>query len=761
MRLNKIDIKEFSLIKDISLEPGKLTIVHGSNESGKTVVLDSILEALFGICKRDGKNHFKGLEVYPENTGFSGVVEVEDNGSILRFPGETLLDKAAKIDNFDAVRNLLVVRDSELTFYEEEKGNWWKKLKERFAGYEKGLDKVVLGIREEVGLNIDGTWINNEELQLGKEVQELQEKKKKAESVSGEIEELTRINSQLIPILQKKKEAENKLSAVKDDKRKEIYNSADAMLTEFKVNEEKLKPTDSLNSSLLEEWRKTLREVGSIRETIRNREKEKDLILFHVNEKEEEVKDLRDIASAWENREAEIVPALEVKVTEIRLTYDKEQKVSQFIPLLIGGAIVLAGLVVFLLYLSTIKNSVSIRFSSIVPGIASFMLIAFWLRWRHITKALAKKKELLLNIFRSLPEEASSVDEVETWIAVGRRRSEQAKNTITSKLEDIEKDKDYLRQIDTITEHGEEKIRSLRDKMDQLREETGCATMDELETKLKERTEEILPEITKLKDSLFRLLGTSDVNQAEIKIEQLKQGEDIVEKSKDENVIRLQNELKDIQTEIDRLIFRAAEIEKRLSDAGFNSVENLWEVMSEVEEKLSHFIMEREAAETAIDTIKELLAGEDIFINSVLENGDNSAARYFYFITNGRYTTVYWKNGEIYTQTLTGRTFNFKQLSTGTRSQLLFSIRVALLERFFPDRSLPLFLDDPFITSDYSRIERLLELLFDLAKVGWQIVYFTADKDIPQLSRNIAERLGFPYGTDGLAIKEIPPIDIG
>ena len=64
------------------------------------------------------------------------------------------------------------------------------------------------------------------------------------------------------------------------------------------------------------------------------------------------------------------------------------------------------------------------------------------------------------------------------------------------------------------------------------------------------------------------------------------------------------------------------------------------------------------------------------------------------------------------------------RLSSGTRDQLYFALRLAVCQVLSGKESVPLILDDPFLTWDSKRMERGLWLLQSLAKER-QIILFT------------------------------------
>lgn len=64
------------------------------------------------------------------------------------------------------------------------------------------------------------------------------------------------------------------------------------------------------------------------------------------------------------------------------------------------------------------------------------------------------------------------------------------------------------------------------------------------------------------------------------------------------------------------------------------------------------------------------------------------------------------------------------RLSSGTRDQLYFALRLAVCQVLSHQESIPLLLDDPFLTWDNKRMERGLRLLQTLSK-GRQVILLT------------------------------------
>ncbi|MBN2031393.1 AAA family ATPase [bacterium] len=86
--------------------------------------------------------------------------------------------------------------------------------------------------------------------------------------------------------------------------------------------------------------------------------------------------------------------------------------------------------------------------------------------------------------------------------------------------------------------------------------------------------------------------------------------------------------------------------------------------------------------------------------------------------------------------------FPISELSTGAQEQVLLALRIGFASKLLGKESLFLILDDAFQYSDWERREWLMDVIVDLAKSGWQILYFTMDDHI----KTLFESKGKPFG---------------
>lgn len=101
----------------------------------------------------------------------------------------------------------------------------------------------------------------------------------------------------------------------------------------------------------------------------------------------------------------------------------------------------------------------------------------------------------------------------------------------------------------------------------------------------------------------------------------------------------------------------------------------------------------------------------------------------FRAITAGKYTRVMLDSQlNIQVENREGLELPASALSQGTYDQLYLALRLSLAQDLLGDSPGFLLLDDAYLCADSTRMERMLALLAQLAKAGWQILYFTMDE---------------------------------
>lgn len=89
--------------------------------------------------------------------------------------------------------------------------------------------------------------------------------------------------------------------------------------------------------------------------------------------------------------------------------------------------------------------------------------------------------------------------------------------------------------------------------------------------------------------------------------------------------------------------------------------------------------------------------------------------------------------------------FFLDEISTGAQEQVLLALRIGFSKMLLGREHLFLILDDAFQYSDWQRRKLLVDKVADLAREGWQIIYFTMDDNIRELFDQKGQMFGDSY----------------
>lgn len=297
------------------------------------------------------------------------------------------------------------------------------------------------------------------------------------------------------------------------------------------------------------------------------------------------------------------------------------------------------------------------------------------------------------------------------------RDLEQRQNTHENATRD-------LSDAEKTIEKAEEKLNELESKQEEI--------YTTLSLELGERKE--LESLCERVDEYERI--TNEVRGAEAVVEQ--------ERKKLETLPAYDSELKEKElSELKQELRRAEEIADRY--------DGLQEQILEIESKIRNAKSENKVEEAITEKKRALTALEerlnedysamvgDVLIEHVQEETVEAsrpavfqhANEVLVTITHGRYELDLAEDEQTFRayDTVKQRGLSLEELSSGTRLQVLFSVRLAFVEQQEQRAKLPLILDETLANTDDSRAEVIIESMIELARDGRQIFYFTAQGD--------------------------------
>ncbi len=343
---------------------------------------------------------------------------------------------------------------------------------------------------------------------------------------------------------------------------------------------------------------------------------------------------------------------------------------------------------------------------------------------REIEDELKKYESQLVESRTSLEVKVTERDMLVKWLNEIDEVALEAR--IVEYKREIEELKDLLKNKKTLIKECktlEEDLQRIKESISHLLKEEGARALErrEIEGKIEEHEKEIngLKEYEKLLDGipfgLVRDYMNKSYEEIQNEIEYLnKKLEDMIQKK-----IALSEEVARLKGYLESTSFLGNLDEKRSR-------------LLELERKMDAF----ERMERFLRKVKRVLwqLGERIEREYIVEI-EKRTREIFSRITENRYKWTGFNSGSIFTdgfgknwsvESHDGINFEFKDLSDGTKTQLLFSIRLALISLFLGNKKAFLLLDEPFAYYDKNREKIGREILRKLYEDGWQIILMSA-----------------------------------
>ncbi|SKA08600.1 AAA domain-containing protein [Pilibacter termitis] len=198
---------------------------------------------------------------------------------------------------------------------------------------------------------------------------------------------------------------------------------------------------------------------------------------------------------------------------------------------------------------------------------------------------------------------------------------------------------------------------------------------------------------------------------------------------KQETQARIEHQLRNLHYEMQELLFEQARLEKN------GSLDELLQKRSSLQEKVLFLVKQYAKEKTRVQLIANLLG--ELSVHQ-LPNLLEKASEYFAILTSGHYKKVFFEQ-KLCVEKQDGERFELISLSTGTRDQLMMSLRFAFLS--LQDLPIsPVIIDDGWLNYDRKRKEALGELFRQFGKEN-QILLFSSDERMREIYQAKGERV--------------------
>lgn len=754
MRIKEIRVHRYGPLADFALtDPGDFTLVFGPNESGKTLLLDAILRFLLH-GKREQALFWNRDRVEHEPNGF---VEMQHGDQAFQFPEDGSLPDLLDIQAKD-LRNILVVRASDLHVQEGEQKEYYAGLTDRLMGIHREPMRRII----EKLLEIGRLTATERKLSDSEANHKIASRFESARAIIVEIEglkdeydidDLIDLENELIAAEGSREGLMEDLELLQQAEKRERYTSGQQLLDDLESCSANLGELPSISQDDYNAWRDAENETERASKAIDDSDTKLDHLAEDLAQAKVEEQGARNHLGQLEAKETDVQELRD----DIRIHRKSLQTDAGRSPLFEAAPrAVLISAVLFAIALLTVTIAPD---DSVLRWVAPIAAAAFatsgvlWLvnrvqagRRRREWEELRLQAAQLGILVRTIEELLDAVQQFSHDFDLGKERLNAAKTERERMERDIASEEQAIDENRKTVKDAQEVLAHLKTEfaVDSLAglEETRQEVIDlesnrsEIVTKLGERFEEAPGSIE------VKMVAWRERVQELAKFAEAAAG---VEFDQAE-ASRLESELKGLESTIGETRGELSEVRERIAAIAQRANEALrpeqglpgdtLEDLNVVQRELGTFVDETEEqaalSRQSIDILEAIQAEEEQKVKDLFGE-DNLASQYLRSITDGAYQSVEYdpESGELQAIRPNEEVLAAYKLSSGTYDQLYLATRLSLAERLLGGEPGFLLLDDPFLTSDENRLDRQLDILLHFAEQGWQITYLTVKDEVP------------------------------
>ncbi|MFY9357888.1 MAG: AAA family ATPase [Defluviitoga tunisiensis] len=754
-------LKEFSIIRYGPLENlnkiklNDFNLIWGKNECGKTLTIDGLVKLLFNKTGKDFENLERVQEV-PE--GY--VVLVDEKGNEYKIPEKGDLPKISGLSATEC-NNIFIVRNSNLSVAHDlsKESMFYESITDKLTGLEtERIAKISEKIKEIARLtdkSLEFQDVKDEKLKT-----RINEANKLIEEIDQLIQEVK--EKGLDELEEKKVELKEQLETIEEEikklealRKREKYEKGDEALTILKKLMDEIKELDVYNENDAKLWNDLEKELDMYSSQKQKKEKELEVKVKELEKADEKYKELSEEFKSYEEKKKKIDEEIKPEMSRFNSSRDVnklEKKNKVFTVSMIISIVILAISVVgivfnksLLFYVLTVVSSIAVA----AFGGLKYKVIKDQDQVINKFEEFKAKLQTLGLMADTLGEIYENIKNYEVWYETKLKEFNRAfldKEKIKLQINDLKN-----KEIAEIEQH----IKNIQEKIEKLKEKSKETSLESYNEKLKLKNEiknTIGKQETILK-SHFGYVGKSleeaipywenEIKKLEIYKDNFpedKFSEDLLTNLK-YNENKYKNEYEEVHNNTKLIQKMFEDIEGRVNKILLPDEHLFCETSTDLEaikKLLSDFVNthenNRNNALVVLSIFEELEREEKGKISSLF--GQNSlVTKYFKEITDGLYDEVTFDSNEnkIKVRRKDKVVLDAYQLSGGAYDQLYFSIRLALGRTLLKDRFGFFIMDDPFVKSDFERLNRQMNLLKKIANSGWQIIYFSSKDEIKDL----------------------------
>lgn len=745
------------------VRPGRFVLFWGSNEDGKTLLLDALLRLLFG---KQVVREMRDIERVAEPPDGYAVVELNED-TVVRFPDAGSLANQLNLPLADCL-NLLVIRNSDLALAEESR--FFDHVRDRLFNLNSArIEKLQSEILRLARITATGKFSNREEDgKLKERLERAQDLVAKLEDFAGNARARQLDRAELLLV-----EKQEQLAALQEEQKqmeaarqRERFEQGHRLLEQAKQNLKKLEELAAFTEEGYRRWE-------TVEQDLRRLDQERQRLQEQIVVSQDSLKDLREKLSEAETRLRRLEKEEQALEKALKPLADQKNLLETQLASALawkrplqglmgaGGVVALLGLAGLLLRPSSLAQWCTAGGGLLLLATTLVYLIQL-VRPQRRLRTLEVEIEQTLRPYLE-ETEAYQPGLVERLLRRQQERVEAARAARISA-------ESRLRAEEALLQEREARLRDIaseeqqrRADLLQLQRESGVKTSEAFFGRLRER-QALEMALQKIAARLQEKFGTTSEQLEENlpfweqqlgRLSAYREAAPGVrydegrEKALDRDLEQLRSDIQALQDGLagyrDQLRRLERDCQNVLRDFGeallLRSLSDVQAAIDRLQAFCRKHQQQRQAAELACRLLSRIREQEKEKLQALF-GPDQLLARTFREITGGLYTSVVYDVAQNGIQVLRrdGARLLPKQLSGGTYDQLYFAVRVALAQKLLAEQTGFFLLDDPFLKSDSRRLAQQLQMLLRLAEQGWQIVYFSAKKEVrEQLARAIQD----------------------
>lgn len=748
-----------------------VTVLSGPNEAGKTLYLEAVLQLLEpGV--RDVMSPEPRVSQEP-----AGRVVVEHGGTRHECGGETSLCDVTAIEPAH-LQSVFVVQDNDLELPGEQA--YYTSLIEKLGDIHTTEINAIKSELKDCGRLTD----RRRNVSSDRSVDNAGDVRDDADALADDVrtyvdqidaEGLGELDARRLRCKRQLRTAQEQLASQRAAKTVAAYERLSAQLDSYRTASDRLTELDGFDRETLEELRELHRNLERDRERQDELATDIDEQTTEVNAVADELDDLEDRLGTLERRESNVEDAhstletyrdrrTEAGGAERRLVLTKYAMVAG---LLAAGGAGAAG---------AITGSLPVITFGVVLFVAAVGSGLLYRRANRRLTAVETGRDRVLQSARDGGLDVSAVEDVAPAIESFESELAQVRERVAKREQALQNAEEALEELRAEQAELKREVSEDERRQAKLLEAAEVASIDEYETRV-ERRAELKQEQQTARQSLVDRFGDPDTDDPESRADAWERDlEGLVadvnldavdaEAYDEARLGELESDVETLQEEVAQLADRLAEHDERLDTfdqrarelttrpfVGDNlgldsrSRDGLEALAADLEDVVAQIEADADRSRKALEVFDRIEVQEEQKLTELFDP-QGPASRTFEQLTGGRYTAVAYDPDahELEVERRDGRTFSPELLSQGTTDQLYFSTRVSLAQQLLGNEPGFLLLDDPFLAADHERLHEGFRTLQALAADGWQILYFTAKREV---SETMVEEFGLTHSELG------------